>query len=1395
MGKSSQASAAAAPTEGPTTTIIRSTNSYLKALAVVEPFETALDGGSQVDRIKLANLFDAVIAPGVRNALAQADCLLAIEQKDPADNDRFLSPGEDGYVDPPPREAEMARQFIHKSFADTYIGGGAITAAGYSATSGTAQQMWTVITAAHSFENLTGGSTGAASDAKALAALVAKVPLVAALIRSTRAYRLTPGGDSVEISDLTNMSDVVVQLKSELGYLKSNATAITSLGDTDRQVFDIDKEETMVARMLRHPQLTQLVWFSRDKLSNCTKFSGEIFSAAKAAADTSTVFGMIDTIQDLYSVYAAEQTSLDIFRRSTGPPTNIPPKGPKIAPVTPGVKIPLTPTGKYAGQDFTNKTCNACKARGHIQPFCPEDKETAAAMRAAAKKAGGGRAGRARVPGRERDRPPARIKDSDGKWNRPTQGGCPAFETGIPRGGCNGQGSTCTYTNSKLQKKVHRSGAAGTVAVRAFVPRHDKIAAIQPQQAAAESEPLNRAALTDEIRTQLFGEIRAAQAEAIELQRSRAELVEQVAARVQNGAPVAPVTPFARDPDNNYERIRPETPPTDTRPAKRPKKNGTSPFVSFFDGSGGKCQPSRTFSVLTVVRSAVSLLILIAMCTAMLCLTHMQGSSNEHLDAMVSSATTDVPPSVLLLAIASQALGLAVSGWLNPTYLVWTPSVRRTIYCSNKRTYSNKDVCSARTTPTPMVWVSPVISTDAETGFQLREYGSLQPARTAVDTTKTRLVAVLSKRKLGANQPSPLSTRYPCFDSGAGLHCSGNVTHFTKLAWLPQPKVLYTANNSKCEILAYGDIVYQTRNTDGELCIVRFKQVAYAPALGDSFYVNTTELRRRDWLCNGTKHAMTWTDSDNNKLQLSIQDEMEVLEGKYLTPQESHAFKVNGFTSNQFEERIASMTTKQLIAEIERQEGNRWENHLVSLRLADRGVLVHDGDSTFKRLHHALAHPSARVVARHAKKYSIPLSEIENHFCEACLKSSQRKRKTGKTKRFVEVPPPLTHFACDVFGPVTDDVGGPQYILLFCDFSTDETHSYPLKHLRDIPGQTRSFLHTVRSYRAEGGTHTVSVDFPMKMTSDSASYFKGKGMEAVARECNTHLEFSWPDTQARNGRAERYIGLLANRARALIIATGLTMADWWRAWLWAEHVANRTVRNGFPGATSPLEKRTGTAPPDITVSCPPFGAICSVWKPSGQRKDGKMSERARLGVIVGWCTQTHCPLVRVKTPTGRTVIRATGQIKLDPRLPPGVYRNDTPTLPDLPDEEMGRPAWLASQPDRAPVHREDLHDTPESFTLIEDHTTPPASAGTTPLTTGPEPDDPGSGAWDLGPGAPDSDKPAEAGPTVPNPAPSPTNRSSRRSAKARSNKRAKTTHKGYWKHVGDTIQVMEGHGY
>ena len=39
-----------------------------------------------------------------------------------------------------------------------------------------------------------------------------------------------------------------------------------------------------------------------------------------------------------------------------------------------------------------------------------------AATRAAAKEAGGGRAGWARVPGRERDRPPARTKDSDGKW-------------------------------------------------------------------------------------------------------------------------------------------------------------------------------------------------------------------------------------------------------------------------------------------------------------------------------------------------------------------------------------------------------------------------------------------------------------------------------------------------------------------------------------------------------------------------------------------------------------------------------------------------------------------------------------------------------------------------------------------------------------------------------------------------------------------------------------------------------------------------------------------------------------------------------------------------------------------------------------------------------------------
>ena len=609
------------------------------------------------------------------------------------------------------------------------------------------------------------------------------------------------------------------------------------------------------------------------------------------------------------------------------------------------------------------------------------------------------------------------------------------------------------------------------------------------------------------------------------------------------------------------------------------------------------------------------------------------------------------------------------------------------VYASSKRKYSNIHIVSPRARSQNVVWRSPLIWRNQE-GWELRQVGESVTAKQNRHrkSVRDRLIATLHERKRKArdavrDQPDH---DLPVFDSGANIHGTGNVKHFHTLRFFATPRILNGAGGTTHQVLGIGSVKFKTKDADGFECVVEFDGVRYAPDL-TALYIDTTALRNQhDWKVEGEKGHITWITPKGVRLPLLVVDGLEYLDGTYLSRTETANHRVNGFVSKAFRERVEEMSDTELTDEVDKGDLNRWQDHHVRLHLAKGGTLVvaKDAPSEWLRVHHLLGHPPARVTSAHCRKYGIPLSQVENRFCESCLAAGQTKKPRGKKRKVNTRPKPLTKFSCDVWGPTKQKSGkeGARWILMYIDHATDECFSYPLAHLRNIPARTAEFLADVRKGRREAGE--VDVELPTTMHSDSASYFRSAAMAQVARQMNTSLTFSPPETQNKNGKIERYFGLIGKRALALLVAAGLPESDWLYAWLYANQLHTRTVRNGDTGATSPFEKRYGHAPGDVTKTHLPFGARCSVWQPKAQR-DGKLGKRARLGIVIGYDDQTQAPIVRITTKTGRKVLRVTSQWRLDPRLPPGVYENAGPLLPDLKgeDEEEELNPIIEKQPD------------------------------------------------------------------------------------------------------------------
>jgi hypothetical protein len=258
--------------------------------------------------------------------------------------------------------------------------------------------------------------------------------------------------------------------------------------------------------------------------------------------------------------------------------------------------------------------------------------------------------------------------------------------------------------------------------------------------------------------------------------------------------------------------------------------------------------------------------------------------------------------------------------------------------------------------------------------------------------------------------------------------------------------------------------------------------------------------------------------------------------------------------------------------------------------------------------HERLGHAGYSVLGDMHRQGLIPDKSLPpNAFgnLSPCIPCIQGKMTRASHPAHSQPAPTLLHcISSDVMGPMrVPTYTGDVYNLCVIDAHSSygvvcqmKAKSQSLSNVQTII----PFLETqsgcrVKRFRSDRGGEFVS--------GDSGAYFASKG---IIQEVTSAY------TPEQNGRAERFNRSLMERARTLLVASGLPMAVWGEALHYACDCHNVIPKQGE--TKSPYEQLFGV-PPDLTA-LQPFGASVWVFIPKKQRH--KLQPKAQEGRLLGY---------------------------------------------------------------------------------------------------------------------------------------------------------------------------------
>jgi hypothetical protein len=255
-----------------------------------------------------------------------------------------------------------------------------------------------------------------------------------------------------------------------------------------------------------------------------------------------------------------------------------------------------------------------------------------------------------------------------------------------------------------------------------------------------------------------------------------------------------------------------------------------------------------------------------------------------------------------------------------------------------------------------------------------------------------------------------------------------------------------------------------------------------------------------------------------------------------------------------------------------------------------------------KRLGH-ISHAAIKHAVSNGLITGIDLdSNSKPEFCEACAKAKSARQpfpKESKTRaqKYGE------HVHWDLWGPATvKSLNGNSYAAARIDDATRETKLYFQQKKSE----------TSQSYKKDEAYIETQTGNRIKcVRSDRGGEFLSDALIRHQDQKGTVRELTVHDSPPQNGVAERGMRTRAERARALLLSSGLPRFLWEEAMKHTTWLQNRTPASALNGKT-PHEMKHKRKPDFTNVQ--EFGAAAYVK----DLKAGKLDPRANVGRFVGY---------------------------------------------------------------------------------------------------------------------------------------------------------------------------------
>jgi hypothetical protein len=307
--------------------------------------------------------------------------------------------------------------------------------------------------------------------------------------------------------------------------------------------------------------------------------------------------------------------------------------------------------------------------------------------------------------------------------------------------------------------------------------------------------------------------------------------------------------------------------------------------------------------------------------------------------------------------------------------------------------------------------------------------------------------------------------------------------------------------------------------------------------------------------------------------------------------------------------------------------------------------------------------------------------------CDVCIKAKAKRKIIRIPVKPTTMPFELVH--SDLCGPFsTPSHSGSRYYIIYIDDYTRYAEVYLLADKK-----AASCVAAFQAYQAQAKARGYNIQ---RFRCDNGrgeydnAFFRG-----ILRVSGISFEPSPLYSQHKNGVSERMIGVVTEKARAMMIDSQAPLEFWGEAVMSAAYLHRRTPSRALRGKTpwemlhSHIKKKNGdTENGDAEPVGPPpihhlrrFGCLAHKRIPEDQRTDKKLGERSKHAMMVGY-VHNSTSMWRIWDPDFKKTIQ-TSDVDFDEEI--NCY---TTCPPPAVSESDGKAIDPFGLPEKEPIHVE-----------------------------------------------------------------------------------------------------------